>query len=287
MAITLIASYSLTAQVAVTTDGSSADASAMLDVKSTDKGMLLPSMTATQRNAISSPAIGLLVFVTDDNNFYFYNGAAWTQFSGGGNPAGTIVAFGGSTVPDGWLLCDGSEVSRTVYPNLYNAITANWGAGNGTTTFHLPDLRGRFLRGTDHGAGIDPDAASRTAQSTLGNSGDNVGSVQDDAYKNHDHSVDPPNTSTNTTGNHRHRQGGFTNGYGSQYLPAGSYNPSGSPDEFDSNIMNSGEGGETLPYTGYVGDHSHTVNISAFNSASSGNNETRPTNVYVDYIIKY
>ena len=81
--IILISNFTLSAQVAVTADGSSADGSAMLDVKSTDKGMLVPRMTATERDAIVSPAAGLLVFVTDDNNFYFFDGAAWTQFSGG------------------------------------------------------------------------------------------------------------------------------------------------------------------------------------------------------------
>lgn len=79
----MITSYTLTAQVAVTADGTSADASSMLDIKSTDKGMLVPRMTAAERDAIVSPATGLLVFVTVDNNFYFFDGAAWTQFSGG------------------------------------------------------------------------------------------------------------------------------------------------------------------------------------------------------------
>ena len=275
ISVILITSYNLTAQVAVTTDGSNADSSAMLHVKSTNKGMLLPSMTATQRDAISSPATGLLVFVTDDNNFYFYNGTAWTQFSGCGDPAGTIVAFGGTTVPDGWLLCDGSEVSRTIYPYLYNAISDNWGAGNSTTTFHLPDLRGRFLRGTDHGAGNDPDAASRTAQNTLGNSGDNVGSVQNEAYKNHDHSVNPPGTYTYSEGNHSHT-------FNSSQTSEG-YSGSGKI------CSGGGSGGQSIANTpmNSNGNHTHYINIGPFNSASSGNNETRPKNVYVDYIIKY
>jgi len=79
----MISSFTLRAQVAVTSDGSNADASAMLDVKSTDKGMLIPRMTAAERELIATPSTGLLVYVTDDNNFYFYNGTAWNQFSGG------------------------------------------------------------------------------------------------------------------------------------------------------------------------------------------------------------
>ncbi|HPF83203.1 MAG TPA: phage tail protein [Bacilli bacterium] len=63
-------------------------------------------------------------------------------------PAGTIISYGGVTVPDGYLVCDGREVSRADYPNLYLSIGNTYGAGNGTTTFNLPDLRGEFLRGT-------------------------------------------------------------------------------------------------------------------------------------------
>ncbi len=62
------------AQVAINQDGSSADASAMLDVKSTSKGILLPRMTQTQILAITSPVSGLMVFNTDNNRFYLYNG---------------------------------------------------------------------------------------------------------------------------------------------------------------------------------------------------------------------
>lgn len=65
------------AQVAINTDGSDPDASAMLDVTSTDKGILIPRMTAAQRDAIVTPATGLLIFNTESSLFEFYNGAAW------------------------------------------------------------------------------------------------------------------------------------------------------------------------------------------------------------------
>ncbi|MEZ5083991.1 MAG: hypothetical protein R2750_11165 [Bacteroidales bacterium] len=70
------------AQVSINTDGSDPDASAMIDVKSTSTGMLIPRMTAAERDLIASPATGLLVFVTDDANFYFYNGSAWNTVGG-------------------------------------------------------------------------------------------------------------------------------------------------------------------------------------------------------------
>lgn len=61
--------------------------------------------------------------------------------------AGMIMAWGGATIPSGWLNCDGSAVSRTVYNKLFSAISTIWGAGDGSTTFNLPDLRSATLRG--------------------------------------------------------------------------------------------------------------------------------------------
>ena len=68
--------------VAITTDGTTADNSAMLDIKSTSKGILVPRMTAAQRTAIATPANGLLIYQTDGTaGFYFYNGNAWAPIS--------------------------------------------------------------------------------------------------------------------------------------------------------------------------------------------------------------
>ena len=67
--------------ISINTDASSPDPSAILDVKSTDKGMLVPRMTTAQRTAIAAPATGLLVFDTDNNAFWFYNGTAWEKIS--------------------------------------------------------------------------------------------------------------------------------------------------------------------------------------------------------------
>ena len=69
--------------------------------------------------------------------------------------SGEIKALAHNTVPQGWLLCDGAEVSRTTYSRLYSLIGDQYGAGDGTATFNVPDLRGEFLRGWDNGRGID------------------------------------------------------------------------------------------------------------------------------------
>lgn len=62
-------------------------------------------------------------------------------------PTGAIMAFGVTTIPDGWLLCNGANVSRTTYADLFSAIGTRFGAGDGSTTFTLPNLDGRFLQG--------------------------------------------------------------------------------------------------------------------------------------------
>jgi microcystin-dependent protein len=62
-------------------------------------------------------------------------------------PAGTIMATARSSAPSGYLLCDGSAVSRTLYADLFSAISTTYGAGNGSTTFNIPNLQGRFPLG--------------------------------------------------------------------------------------------------------------------------------------------
>lgn len=111
-------------------------------------------------------------------------------------PSGSVLPYAGTAAPTGFLMCDGSQVSRTTYAALFAAIGTAHGNGNGTTTFHLPDYRGRFLRGKDGGAALDPDRATRTAMATGGATGDNVGSVQADALQGHWHDTYWNNTST-------------------------------------------------------------------------------------------
>jgi len=73
-----------------------------------------------------------------------------------GTPIGSVSAFAGSNAPAGWTICDGRALSRTDYADLFALIGTTFGAGNGTTTFNIPDLRGEFIRGWDAGRGADP-----------------------------------------------------------------------------------------------------------------------------------
>ncbi|MFK5857054.1 MAG: FISUMP domain-containing protein, partial [Bacteroidota bacterium] len=99
--IILMGFISIRAQIAINTDGSAADNSAMLDIKSTTKGVLLPRMTNTQIQSIASPADGLLVYSTDDSKVYCYNSSD-NEWKGIDYGSGTITPFvcGTSTIND-------------------------------------------------------------------------------------------------------------------------------------------------------------------------------------------
>lgn len=115
--------------------------------------------------------------------------------SGAGVPVGTVTMYGGvldtRTIPAlaqaGWLPCDGTILFAKDYPDLFAAIGTSHG-GDGIK-FCVPDLRGTFVRGVDNGRGQDPDAHRRQAAPYGGNSGDRVGSVQEDALREHAHPV--------------------------------------------------------------------------------------------------
>jgi len=108
--------------------------------------------------------------------------------SAGGFVAGMEMLWPNTTPPTGWLEEDGSAISRTTYAALFAEIGTMYGTGDGSTTFNLPDARGVVLRGWDHGAGVDPDAASRTDRGD-GTTGDNVGTNQADEVVAHSHDI--------------------------------------------------------------------------------------------------
>jgi microcystin-dependent protein len=106
-------------------------------------------------------------------------------------PPGSVMAYMGTTAPVGWLLCDGSAISRSDFPALWAVIGTNSGAGDGSTTFNLPDMRGLFLRGVNglrNDSFADPDADSqRTSIFPGGNTGNSVGSYQTGQFASHSH----------------------------------------------------------------------------------------------------
>lgn len=99
-------------------------------------------------------------------------------------PSGAVMAFAMNSAPTGWLKCNGAAVSRTTYANLFAAIGTTFGAGDGSTTFNVPELRGEFVRGWDDGRGID--------------SGRSFGSYQADELKSHTHGIRYGSTGAST-----------------------------------------------------------------------------------------
>ena len=151
----------------------------------------LPSGTTAQR---PTPATGDIRFNTTLTQFEGYNGSGWGEIANG-VPAGSVFTFATSTVPSGYLECNGAAVSRSTYASLFSSISTTWGTGDGSSTFNLPDLRGQCVRGWDNSAGVD--------------SGRSFASSQSDQNKQHTHSVtDPGHVHTTTFDNKKYFPGG-------------------------------------------------------------------------------
>jgi microcystin-dependent protein len=125
----------------------------------TAKGDLIAGTDPGTSSALPVGANGL--FLTA--NSASATGLCWAQV--GDSPVGAIAFFAMNTAPTGWLIADGSCVSRATYSGLFAAVGTTYGAGDGSTTFQLPNLRGRFLRGWNSTAtGCDPSRAFGSCQ---------------------------------------------------------------------------------------------------------------------------
>lgn len=168
-----------------------------------------------------------------------------------GLEAGTIIPTSAASCPAGTLPADGSPVSRTTYSELFAKIGVTHGQGDGSTTFNVPDYRGRFLRGVDGSAGNDPDKASRTAMATGGNTGNNVGSVQGDAFQGHWHFVYKGSSASANFG------------------PSGGWS-----------------GNTTVAAIDLTGMIATSLTTDGVNGTPRASSETRPKNAYVNYCIR-
>jgi len=181
-------------------------------------------------------------------------------------PIGGLVMFGGSIEgvrinelkEQGWLLCDGTGYPAGDFADLFARIGNGYGGGEGT--FNVPDFRGRFTRGADHGRGKDPDAASRTALNPGGNTGDNVGSAQAGA-------TGLPVTQFRTADDGLHQ-------HVAPYLPLVHHSTPLSA--WGASVI---EWPGDDQVTSEAGDHAHTV--------AGGDAESRPGNIYAHYLVKF
>jgi microcystin-dependent protein len=222
-----------------------------------------------------------LSFVNGVNGDFLQIIGGSIQFSStipGGTPTGLVSPFAGTVAPSGWLLCDGSAYGRTsLDPSpevaLFSVIGTTYGAGDGLTTFNVPDLRGMFVRGLDAGRGVDPLRALGTQQA-FGVELHNHTGITGGQSVGHSHAF------SGTTGvdspDHTHGYQGYINVNAGDTAGASAQGPQNKNTTGASTRHTHAFSGTTA--TNSV-DHTHTI-------PSFGTTETRPVNVAMNYIIK-
>lgn len=223
------------------------------------RGALIPINSDTVTASNNTHDLGSSEYVW---NSIYLNGLYESQNKSTFLPTGSIIPTTRLTLPAHGLLCDGSSISRSTYSDLFgilsNGASTSPCFGYETTThFNLPDLRGKFIRGVDAGAGNDPDSSSRTAQGSSGYTGDTLGSIQGFA------TGTPVNTiTTNSTGNHTHQLPIMTDVTESTFAMVSADTPTTTTDR-----------------TSSEGDHTHTL--------TTAYSDTRPKNLNLYYYIIY
>lgn len=228
-------------------------------VEAAGAGNLPPAGSVTNTMMATDVKIGSLAALTttDKDSLTDAINELVTSIGNVTTPAGTVIHVAMSSAPTGYLKANGDAVSRVTYANLFNAIGTTYGAGNGSTTFNLPDLRGEFIRGWDDSRGID--------------NARNLGSAQADATKAHTHTG-----ATDSDGNHKHINGVMHNNSGYVYDTVNIYST------YQNAPGGSSSSGKDSSYTSITGAHTHT-----FTTGSTGGTETRPRNVALLACIKY
>lgn len=204
------------------------------------------------------------------------------QLSNMGIPVGVWLPYGGSTAPDGWILCDGRAISRSEFAALYAVIGTTFGIGNGSTTFNVPDMRGRVPAGADAMGG---NAASRLTSTGLGTSatlgasgGGQTHTLTTAQIPSHNHASG--SLATSSAGSHKHgapmrTESLITGRYGSYGAGGGSYRFQVATNDLGSQ-----------PATSTDGAHTHDI---SGNTGSAGSGSAHPNvqpTLVVNYIIK-
>ncbi len=215
-------------------------------------------------------------------------------------PKGMISPFAGSSasLPTGWLLCNGSAVSRTTYSALFAVIGTTYGAGDTTTTFNLPDLLGRVPMG----AGAGTDLTARTLGAELGVESVTLTAAQSGSPS-HDHGVTSVGGGSHTasgsisTGSHGHTLTMDYSGTASHdHAISGASNPLPAMESDGAGGSISNSNGTAIAGVGNLGgsasvsvaDHSHTIDItvSSATAAAEAHTNIQPSTV-VNFIIKH
>lgn len=272
-------------------------------ISSNATGLRPGVVTSTTRP--TNPYTGQLIFETDTFALKFWTGSAWQGAVSA--PAGTVNPYAGSTAPTGWLLCAGQAVSRTTYADLFSVVSTTYGSGDGSTTFNLPDLRGRVIAGEDDMGGT---AANRLTSGASGIAGTTLGAVggnqvhtltaDQSGLKAHSHANTLTGTTTFADTGHSHAgQGslhaliGATNGDAARigYNAGGVYaNPSTYSIQGGS-LLTYQNFNHNTPVYGSTGGPSSSASVGISNatvagdSAASAHLNVQPT-IILNYIIK-
>lgn len=200
-------------------------------------------------------------------------------------PPATIVEYGGTSAPSGWLLCDGAAVSRTTYAGLFAVLGTAYGAGDGSTTFNVPDRRGRFGVGAD-GTYTRGSTGGSTTTSSAG-SHNHTGSTGSTAITEAQMPSHAHNGLTQVAGDHQHGtagqsgQGGGINSVGNYGSSNNYILASGGTNQFlTSNAGNHQHYFTTDPAGGSAG-HTHTISTDGTHTHTA-----TPPYVASNYIIK-
>lgn len=171
-------------------------------------------------------------------------------------PSGSLIMFAGTTAPTGYLVCDGTAISRSTYSDLFGVIGTTYGAGNGTTTFNLPDLRGRHPLGAGTGVGL-------TARSLGGQGGAETVTLDPTMMPSHTHTGTTASNGAHTHGvtdpGHAHTQTTINDDYNN----SGSNPPGFSADSAGSMTWSNINTNTTGITVDSAGAHTHTITTDA------------------------
>jgi len=147
----------------------------------------LQKYTLVGHTHVEADITDLQAYLTDapvNSELYARSNGIWQVFTTAAGTIGEILLWAHEDVPQNFLECDGQSVNAVTFAKLFAIIGYQYG-GSGAD-FNLPDLRGEFVRGYDHGAAIDPDRAARTDRGD-GTTGDEIGTKQAEGFKSHTH----------------------------------------------------------------------------------------------------
>lgn len=188
-------------------------------------------------------------------------------------PVGVVQSYLGAAAPTGWLICDGSDVSRLVYGDLFNVIGTTYGAGDGSNTFGLPDLRDRLLIGANTLAALGVNAGASTVELTQGNIPDYELAV-----------TDPEHTHIFTADAHNHgiTDAGHSHGVTDPGHVHGGPVTAAVGTEYDNTSANDGVTGDTASATTGISIDSATTGVTVDNETVTGSNASSATGISVN-----